>query len=215
MKQARAVSITNTVILIIFAVISFFPLYMVIVNSFKSQDEIFSNVLALPTKLHFENYTQAFSQVNLLQVTMNSVVVTVVGLVGIIITGALAGYKLARTPGRMSNIFFLLFMSSMLIPFHSIMITLTQSAKILGLQGSTFGLGLIYIGVGVNMAIFLCHGFVKTIPKELEESAKIDGAGEFQTFMKIIFPLLLPILMTVAILDILLLTYILRAWFLK
>ncbi|WP_066196014.1 MULTISPECIES: carbohydrate ABC transporter permease [Gracilibacillus] len=203
MRQERTLSVVSTVLLIIFAMISFFPIYMVVVNSFKSQEEIFSNVLALPSKLHFENYTQAFSQVNLLQVTMNSVVVTVVGLVGIVLAGALAGYKLARTPGRMSNIFFLLFMSSMLIPFHSIMITLTQSAKALGLQGSTGGLGLIYIGVGVNMAIFLCHGFVKTIPKELEESAKIDGAGEFQTFIKIIFPLLLPILMTVAILDIL------------
>ncbi len=203
MRQDRVLSIANTVFLIIFAIISFFPIYMVIVNSLKSQDEIFNNVLGLPSKLHFENYTEAFSQVDLLQVTMNSVIVTGVGLVGIVIAGALAGYKLARTPGKISNVLFLMFMSSMLIPFHSIMITLTRVAKELGLQGSTFGLGLIYIGLGVNMAIFLCHGFVKTIPKELEEAAKIDGAGEMQTFIKIIFPLLLPILVTIAILDIL------------
>lgn len=203
MKQKRILSIANTIILTVFGVISFFPIYMVVINSFKSQDEIFNSVLALPSKLHFENYTEAFSQVNLLQVTMNSVTVTVIGLIGIILAGSLAGYKLARTPGTLSNILFLLFLSSMLIPFHSIMITLTQSAKALGLQGSTYGLGLIYIGLGVNMAIFLCHGFVKTIPKELEESAKMDGCGEMQTFVKIIFPLLLPILVTIAILDIL------------
>jgi len=203
MRQSRILSIVNTIILSVFAVISFFPIYMVVINSLKSQDEIFNNVLALPSKLHFENYTEAFSQVNLLQVTMNSVIVTSVGVIGIVIVGSLAAYKLARTPGKISNILFLMFMSSMLIPFHSIMITLTQAAKAIGLQGSTFGLGFIYIGLGINMAIFLCHGFVKTIPKELEESAKIDGAGEIQTFIKIIFPLLLPILMTIAILNIL------------
>lgn len=203
MRQQRLLSFTNTVLLSIFAIISFFPIYMVVINSLKTQDEIFNSVLALPSKLHFENYTQAFSDVNLLQVTMNSIIVTSVGLIGIVFVGALAGYKLARTPGKISSIFFLLFMSSMLIPFHSIMITLTKTAQSLGLQGSTFGLGLIYIGLGVNMAIFLCHGFVKTIPKELEESAQIDGASEMQTFIKIIFPLLLPILVTIAILDIL------------
>src|SRR5690625_1233390 len=203
MRYNRLLSTANTIILTVFSLVSFFPIYMVLINSFKSQDEIFNNVLALPSKLHFENYTQAFSQVNLLRVTMNSVIVTVIGVIGIIFVASLAGYKLARTEGILSNILFLMFMASMLIPFHSIMITLTQSAKALGLQGYPFGFGLIYIGLGINMAIFLSHGFVNTIPRELEESAEIDGSGEFQTFIRIILPLLSPILITVAILNVL------------
>jgi raffinose/stachyose/melibiose transport system permease protein len=94
-----------------------------------------------------------------------------------------------------------MFVASMLVPFHSIMIPLTRVAKTMGVQGSTYGLALIYIGLGVNMAIFLYHGFVKSIPRELEESAQIDGCNEFQTFFQIIFPLLLPITVTIAILD--------------
>lgn len=81
------------------------------------------------------------------------------------------------------------------------MIPLTRMAKALHVSGSTYGLAVIYIGLGVNMAIFLYHGFVKSIPRELEEAARIDGCGEFQTFFRIIFPLLLPITVTIAILD--------------
>jgi len=157
--------------------------------------------MSLPTKLHFENYSQAFTQIHLLDSTINSAIVSVIGIAGIVFSAGLAGYKLSRTPGKLSAFIFFLFVSSMLVPFHSIMISLTRVAKSLHLQGSAAGLGLIYIGLGVNMAIFLYHGFVKSIPRELEESAHMDGCGEFQTYFRIIFPLLLPITVTIAILD--------------
>jgi raffinose/stachyose/melibiose transport system permease protein len=83
------------------------------------------------------------------------------------------------------------------------MITLTRIAKNLHVQGSTTGLGLIYIGMGVAFAIFLYHGFVKSIPRELDEAAVIDGCSEFRLFVVIIFPLLLPITATIAILNLL------------
>lgn len=178
-----------------------FPIYMAVVNSFKTQGEMFASFTALPTKLHFENYTQAFEKIHLLNSSMNSVIVSVLGIGGIVFCSALAGYKLSRTRGKLSNFIFLLFVASMLVPFHSIMIPLTRMAKTLHAQGSTYGLALIYIGLGVNMAIFLYHGFVKSIPRELEESGQIDGCNEFQTFFRIILPLLLPITVTIAILD--------------
>jgi len=203
MMAKRFLSVGATLLLAVFAVISFFPIYMAIINSFKTQGEIFKSVLALPTKLHFENYTGVFDQLNLFHSAWNTIVVTVIGLAGIVFCGALAGYKLARTSGKLSNFIFALFIASMLVPFQSIMVTLTKVAKGLSVQGSTFGLGLIYIGLGVNMAVFLYHGFIKTIPKELEEAAKIDGCNDFQIFTKIIFPLLKPITATILILDIL------------
>src|SRR5699024_3968367 len=160
--------------------ISFFPIYMAVLNSFKTHGEIFDSVLAFPKSFNFENYINVFNRLNLLSSGFNTVIVTAVGLIGIVLCGSMAGYKLARTPGKLSAIIFALFVASMLIPFHSIMITLSQMAKGLGLQGSLFGLGLIYIGLGSNMAVFLYHGFVKSVPLELEEAAKIDGCNDFQ-----------------------------------
>lgn len=201
MRLRKGTSLVITLFLSIGAAISFFPIYLAIINSFKTQGEMFASFTALPTRLHFENYSQAFAKINLLHSTLNSVIVSVLGIGGIIFCAALAGYKLSRTGGKLSAAIFSLFIASMLVPFHSIMIPLTRMAKNLHVSGSTYGLALIYIGLGVNMAIFLYHGFVKSIPRELEEAARIDGCGEFQTFFRIIFPLLLPITVTIAILD--------------
>jgi raffinose/stachyose/melibiose transport system permease protein len=90
---------------------------------------------------------------------------------------------------------------SMLIPFHSIMISLTKIARMLRVQGSLPGLGFIYIGLGVPMAVFLYHGFVKSVPRDLDEAALMDGCGEFRFFFTVAFPLLRPITATIAILN--------------
>lgn len=203
MKRRKLYDRVITLVLAVGAVYTLFPVYMAVINSFKTQGEMLKSVLSLPTKLHFENYTDAFREINMLQSAMNTVVVTVIGITGIIVCASLAGYKLSRTPGKLSNFIFFMFVASMLVPFHSIMIPLTRMAKHLGFQGTTYGLAFIYVGLGVNMAIFLYHGFVKSVPRELEESARMDGCGELQTFVRIIFPLLLPITVTIAILDLL------------
>ncbi|NUU64358.1 carbohydrate ABC transporter permease [Paenibacillus agri] len=201
MKSSKLSSTIILIVLIIGAALAFFPIYMAIINSFKTQGEIFKNILSLPTQLHFENYSQAFAKIHLFNSVKNSVIVSVVGIGGILLFASMAGYKLSRTPGKLSSALFFLFIASMLVPFHSIMISLSRVTRTLDVQGSVFGLGLIYIGLGVNMAVFLYHGFVKGIPKELEESAHMDGCGEFQTFFRIILPLLLPITVTIGILD--------------
>ncbi len=203
MRKNVPLSISINLILSVCAVVSFFPIYMAIINSFKTQGEIFTSVLSFPTSFSLENYIDVFEELNLLGSAFNTLIVTVIGLAGIVFCGSLAGYKLARTSGKLSGLFFMLFIASMLVPFHSIMITLSQMAKGLGLQGSLYGLGLIYIGLGVNMAVFLYHGFVKSIPKELEEAAKIDGCNDFQIFIRIIFPLLKPITATILVLNVL------------
>ncbi|OME97165.1 sugar ABC transporter permease [Paenibacillus amylolyticus] len=201
MRMQRLNSYLIRVLLILGSLVAMLPIYMAVVNSFKTQGEMFQSFLALPTTLHWENYSDAFNKINLLGSSMNSAIVSFLGIGGIVFCASLAGYKLSRTSGRLSNLIFFLFVASMLVPFHSIMIPLTRVAKGMGVQGSTYGLALIYIGLGVNMAIFLYQGFVKSIPRELEESAQMDGCNEFQTFFQIIFPLLLPITVTIAILD--------------
>ena len=196
--------ISSAIILVILtcaAVFTLFPIYISVLNSLKTQGEMMNSILAMPGQFMFVNYADAFEKTNFLNSLKNTLIVVAIGLTGIILFASLAGYKLSRTKSNLSKLLFGLFIMSMLIPFHSIMITLTRVAKGLMVQGSTIGLGFIYIGLGVPMAVFLYHGFVKSIPHELEEAAVIDGCGEFKLFFTIIFPLLLPITATVAILN--------------
>ncbi|WP_130858964.1 carbohydrate ABC transporter permease [Gracilibacillus phocaeensis] len=201
MSRRKLTSYTITFFLFIAFAISFFPIYMAITNSFKTIGEIFNSVLSFPTELNIDNYIQAYNRINWPRSTLNTFIVSMIGVIGIIFAGSLAGYKLSRYRGKLSNIIYFLFIASMLVPFHAIMIPLNKVALNLSVQGSIWGLGLIYIGLGVNLAIFLCHGFVKSIPREIEEAANIDGCGEFQTFFRIVFPLLLPIIFTIGIIQ--------------
>ncbi|AIQ59897.1 sugar ABC transporter permease [Paenibacillus borealis] len=201
--RRRVSSVIVFLFLLVGAVITLFPIYMGVLNSLKTEGDMMNNILAIPRQLEFGNYSDAFEKTNFLRSLGNTVVVAATGLVGIILFSSMAGYKLSRTPGRLSTFLFNLFVLSMLIPFHSIMISLNRISMKLAVQGSTVGLGLIYIGLGVSMAIFLYHGFVKSIPRDLDEAAVIDGCGELRLFTTIIFPLLLPITTTVAILNLL------------
>lgn len=201
MRSSRLSSLGITLALIAASLVAVFPIYLAVINSFKTQGEMFESFTALPSSLMLDNYTEAFSRLSMVSSVTNSIIVSILGIGGILLCASLAGYKLSRTSGRLSQGIFYLFIASMMVPFHSIMIPLTRMAKELNVQGSIYGLSLIYIGLGVNMAIFLYHGFVKGVPRELEESAQIDGCNEWQTFFRIIFPLLLPITVTIAILD--------------
>lgn len=162
--RRRISSVIIILVLLAGAVITLFPIYMGVLNSLKTEGDMMNNILAIPGQLEFGNYSDAFEKTNFLRSLSNTVVVAVTGLTGIILFSSMAGYKLSRTPGRLSTFLFNLFVLSMLIPFHSIMISLNRISMKLAVQGSTVGLGLIYIGLGVSMAIFLYHGFVKSIP---------------------------------------------------
>lgn len=197
----RLGSASMLLFLILTAIVTLFPIYMALLNSVKTQGEMLTNILAMPSSPEFGNYADAFRKTDYLRSLWNTVVVAAVGLAGIILFASMAGYKLSRTPGKLSGFLFGLFVMSTLIPFHSIMITLVRISSDMGLQGSAVGLGLLYIGLGVAVAIFLYHGFVKSVPKELDEAAVIDGCGEFRLYFVVILPLLLPITATIAILN--------------
>jgi raffinose/stachyose/melibiose transport system permease protein len=199
--RGGAVGSAGLLVLIAASFVALFPILMALLNSIKTDGEIVNNILALPETPRFSNYVVAFERTHFLRSVWNTLVVLVVGLAGIVLFAAMAGYKLSRTRGILSGIIFGMFVMSMLIPFHSIMITLTRVARTLHLQGSTTGLGLIYIGLGVPMAIFLYHGFVKSVPRELDEAAVIDGCGELRYFATIVFPLVLPVTVTIIILN--------------
>ncbi|MDN4526623.1 carbohydrate ABC transporter permease [Fictibacillus fluitans] len=177
------------------------PFYYVISNSLKPFAEILTNTSALPKVFQFENYVNAFEKLNYLKVFSNSLIVTVASNVVLVVFCSMAAYMLVRTKKKISNIIFMMFVSSMIIPFQSIMIPLIKTAGTFGLLNSIWGLVIMYLGFGSGMTIFLYHGFIKGIPKELEEAAIIDGCSRFGVFWRIVFPLLKPITVTIVILN--------------
>ena len=179
-----------------------YPLFLTIINSFKSFGEVMTDVIALPKHLVFSNYSYVWQFINYPKLFMNNIVITTIGLVGIVFVSSISAYKLARTKSRLSGILYFLCIMPMLIPFQSIMLTVLQIAKNIGLSESTWGLGLLYWGFGAPLAVFIYHGFVKGIPMEIDESATIDGASGFRLFFSVIFPLLKSVTTTIVIIDV-------------
>lgn len=189
--------------LVLAALFCLFPLIMALINSFKSNGELLTNIIALPKTFRINNYTRTFEKMHYLRSLGNTVILAALSVGMMILFSATAGWKLCRTKTRFSSILLGFFVFSMLIPFSSIMIPLYKIVLLFNIKNSLIGFSFVYAGLGVSMAIFLYHGFVKTIPLELEEAAAIDGCRPFQTFFRVIFPLLKPITATVCITNVL------------
>lgn len=189
--------------LVIAALFCLFPILMALMNSFKTNGELLTNVMSFPTTFQIENYVRTFEKMNYLRSLGNNIILVTVGVSLMILFSSLAAWKLCRTKTRLSAFLFGLFVFSMLIPFSSIMIPLYKIVLLLQIKNSLIGLGVLYSGLGVSMAIFLYHGFIKSIPFQLEEAAAIDGCSGIKTFFMIVFPLLKPITATICITNVL------------
>lgn len=178
-----------------------FPFLIIIINTFKTQREFFENVLALPTSLFLDNYARAIKDMRYWQALGHTLQVVVGSILLIVIFGAMAAWRLNRTQNqRWSKVVYAFLISGMLIPFQGIMLPFVSWVNKLGLANLT-GISVIYAGFGCIQAMFLMHGFVGGIPRDIEESASIDGCGVFQLFWRIVFPLMLPIVLSVVFLD--------------
>lgn len=202
-KNRRIFDIIVYTVLIIAAFFTLFPLLMALINSFKTNQELLTNVLSLPTGLSFDNYVRTFEKMHYGRSLLNTVILSALGVSLMILFSSLAGWRFCRTKTKLSKFILKLFIFSMLIPFSSIMIPLYKVTLSLHIKNSLVGLSFVYAGLGVSMAIFLYHGFVKGIPVELEEAAAIDGCSPLQTFFKIVFPMLKPITATITITNVL------------
>lgn len=197
----RVLKTILTVLLFLVALIYIYPLILVIINSMKSFSEIMTDVVALPVSIHFENFSNAFEILRYPNLFLNTLLATIIGTGGVVLISSLAGYKLSRSKSRISWFLFLLCIAPMMIPFHSFMIALVKVARMAHLTGSVYGLGVLYWGLGAPLALFMYHGFVKTIPRELDECALIDGAPPLRAFFQIIFPLLKPLTISVIVIN--------------
>jgi raffinose/stachyose/melibiose transport system permease protein len=203
MTKTRVVNAVVFLLLAFAALFTLFPLMMAFLNSFKTNRELLTSIMSWPATFSIENYVRTFASMHYLRSLANTITIAGAGVLMMIFFSALAGWKICRTPTRLSRVLLGLFIFSMLVPFSSIMIPLYRISLLLGIKNKLLGLSLIYAGLGVSMAIFLYHGFVKGIPAELEEAAEIDGCGEMRKFVAIILPLLKPITATVCITNVL------------
>ncbi|WP_281885422.1 carbohydrate ABC transporter permease [Paenibacillus sp. YYML68] len=189
------------VIGIIVALLFLVPFYFVIVNSMKTFGELLVNTSNLPKSFNIANYIKVWDIMKFPKVFMNSFWITVFSNLGLVLVSSMAAYRLVRHPSRFNNLLFLAFVAAMVIPFQSIMIPLVKVASEVGLMDSRLGLIICYFGFGVSLNVFLYHGFIKSIPKEIEESATVDGCSPYGVFWKIIFPLLKPMSVTIVLLN--------------
>lgn len=175
------------------------PVYFLVINSFKSLAEVVSAPLSWPLRFSLDNYVRVIREANVARLFLNSTVVTATSLAGIVLAGSMAGFTISKM--RFKNAVLLYFVLTLIIPFQAMMIPTVKLLKELGLMNSLAGLMLVYMGNGLGLAIFLYTGAASAIPQSLEESARIDGAGEATVFFKIVFPLMWPATKTIVILN--------------
>ncbi|MEC0228641.1 MULTISPECIES: carbohydrate ABC transporter permease [Paenibacillus] len=192
---------TLEVLGIIIALLFLVPFYFVIVNSLKTFPELAANTAKLPKSLYLDNYTKVWTIMKFPTAFLNSLIITVLSNVGLVIISSMAAYRMVRKASKFNNLVFLAFVAAMVIPFQSIMIPLVRVASQVGLMDSKLGLVVCYFGFGVSLNVFLYHGFIKSIPLEIEESATVDGCSPYGVFWRIVFPLLKPMSTTIIILN--------------
>jgi raffinose/stachyose/melibiose transport system permease protein len=179
------------------------PFLLVLINSFKTTKAFLLNPISLPDGLNFQNYIEAFDKMNFARAFTNSLIITVLSVLCTILFSSMTAYVLVRNKWKFNRYIFFIMVASMIIPFQAIMIPLVKIYGSIGMMNSRWALIYMYIGFGTSLAVFIYHGFIKSISLELEEAAMIDGATRIQIFFYIIFPLIKPITITIAVLNIL------------
>lgn len=182
------------------------PFFLVILNSLKTKYDILEDPLSIPVKFEWKNFQMAARKMDYFQALGNSLLITVISVLALIVISSMLAYYLARKNTKPSKAIFMILVASMIVPFQSLMIPFIGffgakgPVSALGML-STYGLVIFYMGFGVAMTTFLYHGFISNIPYELDEAAKLDGASDMTVFWRVIFPMLTPVTATVAIIN--------------
>lgn len=196
----------NTVYFIILtalAVIFIYPVFVVLINSFKLKFSIASTPFLLPTPetfTGFENYTEGIKNTGFPAAFGWSLFITFFSVASIIIFTSMTAWYIVRIKSFFTAILYYALVFSMIVPFQMVMFTMSKTANVLGLD-NPLGIILIYTGFGSGLSVFMFTGFIKTVPLGIEEAATIDGCNSLQVFWRVVFPILKPTAITVAILN--------------
>jgi raffinose/stachyose/melibiose transport system permease protein len=198
--RSRLSLIQPVAALALVAVVVGVPLWLVIVTSGKSQGDALNPSLALPTDgWHFaQNYARAFTDGRVVRAFLGSASIVIPAVILVLLFGSMAAWVLARRSSLWLSTVYAVAISGIVIP--PAVITLVLLLRQISLAGTLAGMILVYVGIYLSTAIFFITGFIRTIPHELEEAARVDGAGPVRTFFTIVLPLLRPVLATATIL---------------
>ena len=189
----------------LFSVIYVFPVFMVVVNSFKLNTFVKTETFAMPTEESFAGWANfikgmTFGGYPFYKSVLYSVVITVISTVLIILVTSMAAWYITRVDSRFCRVVYYLCVFSMVVPFQMLMFTLSKTADVLGFN-TPWTIPVIYLGFGAGLAVFMFVGFVKGIPLDIEEAAAIDGCSPMRTFFSVVLPMMKPTLVSVTILE--------------
>ena len=178
------------------------PFYFLLVNTFKTPQEVTASPMGLPRQgISFDSYVIAWKNMNYARVFLNNLINTTGSVILIVLIGAMASYTLARRNNKVNRFIYVLMLSAIMIPFQMTIVPLMKIVTGLHLMNSYLGIILVFVFTNIPFVIFLYYSFIKTIPIQLEEAARIDGASVLKTFWLVCFPLLKPVTGTVIILQ--------------
>jgi len=189
--------------LFVLALLYLVPLFLVLMNSFKGRFFISSAPFAFPnaqTFVGFKNYVVGLARTGFFQAFGYSLFITVFSVGTIVFFTSMTAWVITRVTSWVSSTIYYLLIFSMIVPFQMVMFSMSKIANFLHLD-NPIGIIAIYLGFGAGLSVFIFSGFIKSIPLEIEEAATIDGCNPIQTFFLIVFPILRPIYITVAILN--------------
>jgi raffinose/stachyose/melibiose transport system permease protein len=186
-------------LLLINACIMLYPIVVMVLSSFKTNAEIFTSPFALPARVSLDNFNKVLAETNFVRYLANSVGVTCAAILLILVFSTMAAYAIARYEFRFSSFVLMFFLAGMTVPLKLAIIPLFIELDTLHLIDTYAGLVLVYVATGIPSAIFIMTGFLRALPREMEESARIDGASEWKVMTAIMLPLARPALVIVAI----------------
>lgn len=202
-ERKKAGHIAAFIFLTALAAVFIFPLIIVVLNSFKSKFDILGSPFTIPnseTFVGFENYINSINSSGIIWAFFNSLFITVGSVALIIIACSMTSWFIVRVKSKLTKILYYAFVFSMIVPFQMVMYTMTYTVNMINFNNPV-GIIFVYLGFGAGLAVFMFTGFIKSVPLEIEESATIDGCGPLQTFFYIVFPILKPTAITIAILN--------------
>ncbi len=200
-KRYNGRMLATEIIMIVVSLLFLAPFYFLIVNSVKPFGEIMSDSASWPKVFQWDNYTRAWELTRFPEAFVNSFIITVISVALVGLISCMGAYRMVRSNTLFNRIFFFTLIAAMVVPFQSIMMPLLRVVNELGVNNSKTGLIMTYLGLGAPMALFLFHGFIKSIPLEIEEAATVDGSTRIGVFFRIVLPMLKPMLMTVIVLN--------------
>lgn len=186
-------------VLLLWTAIVLLPLYVLVVSCLKTTQEIYADPLGLPARFTLDNFVSAWERAHLGRNLVNSFVVTAGAVIITLVVSAMAAYPLSRFNLGWGTSMLALFLAGIMLPIRLASVELFTLMKALGLLDSLFGLMLVYASIRIPFAVFIFANFMRVLPRELEEAARIDGAGELRILFSIIVPIVAPAVAIVAI----------------